>query len=83
MGKARFPSGLDKSRLLTARASALPAKLDKRVRQAVAVGELASLTDSDSDCKNEAVSLLMLSLSIASCVATAKAATAIFNGISL
>ena len=32
-GQARFPSGLDKSRLLTARASALPAKLDKRVRQ--------------------------------------------------
>ena len=53
------------------------------VRQAVAVGELESLTDSDSDCKNKAVSLLMLSLSIASCVATAKAATAIFNGILL
>ena len=31
--KRGFPAELDKSRLLTARASALPAKLDKRVRQ--------------------------------------------------
>ena len=31
--KRGFPAELDKSRLLTARASALPAKLDKRVCQ--------------------------------------------------